>query len=66
LPVLLAWATLDRVETDGPGSKLSREEVQAIVHRLGMALDVGTSDALGDAGLARKARPPRRRARGEV
>ena len=31
LPVRLARATLDRVETDGPGAKLTREEVAAIV-----------------------------------
>jgi farnesyl-diphosphate farnesyltransferase len=31
LPVRLARATLDRVERDGPGAKLSREEVAAIL-----------------------------------
>jgi farnesyl-diphosphate farnesyltransferase len=39
LPVQLAHATLDRVETAGPGSKLSRPEVYAILHRLQRALD---------------------------
>lgn len=51
LPVLLAWATLKRVETDGPGSKLRREEVGDIVLRLADALDEGTESALGRAGL---------------
>ncbi len=31
LPVRLAWATLDRVEEEGPGAKLSRSEVAALV-----------------------------------
>ncbi|HWM95325.1 MAG TPA: squalene/phytoene synthase family protein [Thermoanaerobaculia bacterium] len=39
LPVQLAHATLDRVETAGPGAKLSRPEVYAILHRLQRALD---------------------------
>ncbi len=39
LPVQLAHATLDRVETAGPGSKLSRPEVYAILNRLHRALD---------------------------
>ena len=39
LPVQLAHATLDRVETAGPGAKLSRPEVYAILHRLHRALD---------------------------
>jgi farnesyl-diphosphate farnesyltransferase len=39
LPVQLAHATLDRVEAAGPGSKLSRPEVYAILHRLQRALD---------------------------
>jgi farnesyl-diphosphate farnesyltransferase len=41
LPVLLAWATLDRVERDGPGAKLTRLEVAAIVADLGVALEAG-------------------------
>ena len=39
LPIHLAYATLDRVETAGPGSKLTRPEVFAIVQRLHRALD---------------------------
>ena len=39
LPVRLAYATLDRVEQAGPGSKLSRPEVHAIVQRMNRALD---------------------------
>lgn len=39
LPVELAHATLDRVETAGPGSKLTRKEVYAIVQQLNSALD---------------------------
>lgn len=42
LPVLLAWAALDRVEADGPGAKVTRSEVMAIVARLQTALDQGT------------------------
>jgi farnesyl-diphosphate farnesyltransferase len=39
LPVLLARATLDRVEGSGPGAKLSRPEVAAIVESMRDALD---------------------------
>lgn len=39
LPVLLAFATLDRVEAEGPGSKLSRPELYRIVRRMERALD---------------------------
>ena len=39
LPVLLARATLDRVEGVGPGAKLSRPEVAAIVESMRDALD---------------------------
>jgi farnesyl-diphosphate farnesyltransferase len=39
LPVLLARATLDRVESSGPGAKLSRPEVAAIVESMRDALD---------------------------
>lgn len=39
LPVELAQATLDRVEQAGPGSKLSRPEVYALVRRVEEALD---------------------------
>lgn len=41
LPIHLAYATLDRIETAGPGSKLTRPEVFAIVQRLHRALDQG-------------------------
>ena len=41
LLVLLARATLDRVEAEGAGSKLSRSEVGCIAHRLCAALDRG-------------------------
>lgn len=39
LPVELAYATLGRIETAGPGSKLTRTEVYAIVQRMNLALD---------------------------
>lgn len=39
LPVELAYATLDRVEAAGPGSKLTRTEVYAIVQHINRALD---------------------------
>jgi farnesyl-diphosphate farnesyltransferase len=39
LPVLLARATLDRVEAAGPGAKLSRPEVAEIVAEMHRALD---------------------------
>ena len=38
-PVLLALATLDRVEEKGPGAKITRSEVMAIVRQLNDALD---------------------------
>jgi farnesyl-diphosphate farnesyltransferase len=41
LPAHLAFATLDRLETAGPGSKLTRPEVFSIVQRLHRALDRG-------------------------
>ena len=41
LPLLLARATLDRVEQEGPGAKLTRPEVFALVARLEAALDAG-------------------------
>lgn len=40
LPVRLAHATLDRVEQAGPGSKLTRPEVYAIVQGMNRALDL--------------------------
>ena len=39
LPVLLAVATLAKVETEGPGSKISRPEVYRIVELMDYALD---------------------------
>ena len=41
LPVRLAWATLDRVEEQGPGSKLTRPEVAALVASMYADLDAG-------------------------
>ena len=43
LPVLLARATLDRVEDQGPGAKLTRDEVRQMNERLAAALDAGTA-----------------------
>ena len=43
LPLLLAWGSLDRVEERGPGSKLTRPEVFAIVEQMKSALDRGES-----------------------
>jgi len=45
LPVLLARASLDRVETAGPGSKISREDVRALLARMNEALDRGEHPA---------------------
>jgi farnesyl-diphosphate farnesyltransferase len=39
LPSELAWASLDRVEAAGPGSKVSRPEVLRIMWRVHQALD---------------------------
>ncbi|MCY4555445.1 MAG: squalene/phytoene synthase family protein [Chloroflexi bacterium] len=41
LPVRLAWATLDRVEEQGPGSKLTRPEVASQVASMHADLDAG-------------------------
>jgi farnesyl-diphosphate farnesyltransferase len=41
MPVLLAWATLDRVAERGPGAKLTRSEVIEILRRMASALDSG-------------------------
>jgi farnesyl-diphosphate farnesyltransferase len=41
LPVGLALATLDRLESAGPGAKLSRPEVYAVVQAINRALDRG-------------------------
>lgn len=45
LPVRLAWATLDRVEEQGPGAKLTRPEVAALVAAMHADLDAGRSAA---------------------
>jgi farnesyl-diphosphate farnesyltransferase len=42
LPVLLAFATLDRVEEHGPGAKVSRSDVAALLERMNQALDEGS------------------------
>ena len=42
LPVRLAWATLDKVERKGPGSKITRAEVYEIAADLERALEAGT------------------------
>jgi farnesyl-diphosphate farnesyltransferase len=42
LPMMLAWATLSRVEQQGPGSKLTRREVGEIVTDLEDALERNT------------------------
>jgi len=41
MPVLLAWATLDRVAEGGPGAKLTRPEVRAILATMKSALNEG-------------------------
>ncbi|HKI85201.1 MAG TPA: squalene/phytoene synthase family protein [Thermoanaerobaculia bacterium] len=43
LPLLLARATLDRVERDGPGAKIKRGEVFAILRRLHRDLAQGSA-----------------------
>ena len=45
LPVRLAWATLDRLEDQGPGSKLTRPEVATLVASMHADLDAGRSAA---------------------
>ena len=45
LPVRLAWATLERVEEQGPGSKLTRPEVATLVAAMHADLDAGRSAA---------------------
>ena len=49
LPVLLARATLDRLDQEGPGAKITRHEVQAIVARMNEALSQGN---LGELNLS--------------
>ena len=48
LPLLLAQATIDRVERDGPGSKITRLEVAEIIEELNQALDEGSVPTLLD------------------
>jgi farnesyl-diphosphate farnesyltransferase len=45
LPVELAWATLDKIETEGPGSKVTRPEVYRLARRVRQALDAGETVA---------------------
>jgi hypothetical protein len=46
MPVLLAWATLDRVAEHGPGAKLTRPEVRGILKKMETALDEGDLEGL--------------------
>jgi farnesyl-diphosphate farnesyltransferase len=46
LPLLLAGATIDRVQQQGPGSRITRDDVTRIVSDLHRALDRGTVPAL--------------------
>ncbi len=41
VPVQLAFATLAKVEVDGPGSKISRAEVFLLIRQVNSALDRG-------------------------
>jgi farnesyl-diphosphate farnesyltransferase len=41
LPVLLAWATLERVEARGPGAKIDRDQVRSLVAHMHHSLDRG-------------------------
>jgi farnesyl-diphosphate farnesyltransferase len=43
LPVELAWASLEKIEKNGPGSKVSRPEVHRLARRVRHALDTGES-----------------------
>jgi farnesyl-diphosphate farnesyltransferase len=52
LPVELAWASLDRIEATGAGSKVSRPEVYRITRRVRRALDRGDCPVTGAAGDA--------------
>lgn len=57
LPVLLARATLDRIEKHGPGSKVGRPEVFLLTQRLKRALDRNEPAVVGPT------REPERRSR---
>ncbi len=71
LPVLLARASLDRLEQLGPGSKITRAEVHDLLARMNRALDRGDHPApaaleglvgiLGTASPRRKPTSPRRK-----
>ena len=50
LPVALAWATLDKVEQEGPGAKISRPELWAIVERVERAIEAGEPAVAAPAG----------------
>lgn len=41
LPALLAWATLDKVAEEGPGAKISRQQLWSIIGELEKALEEG-------------------------
>ena len=41
LPVELAWASLEKIEKNGPGSKVTRPEVYRLARRVRHALDSG-------------------------
>jgi farnesyl-diphosphate farnesyltransferase len=43
LPVELAWASLEKIEKNGPGSKVSRPDVYRLARRVRHALDAGES-----------------------
>ncbi|NIQ37983.1 MAG: squalene/phytoene synthase family protein [Proteobacteria bacterium] len=47
LPVRLAWATLERLEQQGPGSKLTRKEVFEIAEMLEQSLDQNQPAVVG-------------------
>ncbi len=47
LPVRLAWATLDRVEEQGPGARPTRPEVVELVAAMHADLDAGRPAARG-------------------
>lgn len=52
LPVELAWRTLARVEAEGPGAKLTRDEVGAAVEALEERLATGQPAVAADRGTA--------------
>lgn len=49
LPLLLAWATLDRVEAHGPGAKITRPEVAAYIDAVNRAFTPQTRPTSFDA-----------------